>query len=181
MKYLLNPEGRAALQAHFGHSTLIALDYDGTLAPIVEDRRKAVMADATRHLLRQIAHRRPTVIISGRARAEVRSFLAGIELLEIIGNHGIEADGVPLARFAMQARDWHAELDERLETLPGLAIEDKRYSLALHYRSEARMSSTYCPSRLRTRGRRCCRSWRDTTTGAPSSLETTTRTRMYSH
>lgn len=134
MKPLFGPEGRVALEQFVQRPTLIALDYDGTLAPIVADRRQAVMRNSTRALLAQVARRYPTLIITGRGRMDVRPFLMGIESLEVIGNHGLEAEGVAVARFVRQVRQWHADLDERLETVAGLVIEDKRYSLALHYR-----------------------------------------------
>lgn len=135
MKHLMGPEGRAALAQFVQRNTLLALDYDGTLAPIVADRRQAVMRDGTRLLLAQVARRYPTVIITGRGRMDVLPFLVGIESLEVIGNHGLEAEGASVARFVRRIREWHAELGERLETLAGLVIEDKRYSLALHYRN----------------------------------------------
>lgn len=137
MKYLLAPESRAALRQFARAGTLLALDYDGTLAPIVADRTRARMRDSTQRLLARITRRYPTVFISGRARLDVLRLLEGIGPLEVIGNHGLETDGAAAARYVRRVRDWHTELEERLETLEGVAIEDKKYSLAVHYRASA--------------------------------------------
>ena len=49
----------------------MAFDFDGTLAPILDDPRAAVMSDHTRALLRVVAMSFPSAVVSGRARADV--------------------------------------------------------------------------------------------------------------
>jgi len=134
MKYLLGPTGRSELAAFVRPGTLIALDYDGTLAPIVGRPDEATMAGHTRELLARVARRFPTVILTGRSRIDALRLLGGISVLEVIGSHGLETPGGTAARFLGRVGQWRARLAERLRTLSGVAIEDKRYSLAVHYR-----------------------------------------------
>jgi trehalose 6-phosphate phosphatase len=134
VKYLLDDEGRAALARFARGNTLLAFDYDGTLAPIVPRPADAAMRSRTRELLAALARRGPVVIVSGRARQDVLPFLHGVPVLEVIGSHGAEAPGGAPVRFSERVRRWRHELEERLRALRGVAIEDKRYSLAVHYR-----------------------------------------------
>lgn len=135
MRYLLTDGGRAVLRHFARRGTLLAFDYDGTLAPIVADRAQAHMRESTRKLLAQVVRRYPSIVLTGRARLDALRFLGGIESLEVIGNHGLESEGACVARFARLVQSWRAALEPALRAIPGLAIEDKRYSLALHYRA----------------------------------------------
>lgn len=135
MKHALAPQSRALLRAFARSGTLLALDYDGTLAPIVADRSRAHMRDRTQALLAQVARRLPTVFITGRARRDVLRFLHGIQTMEVIGNHGLEADGAQATRYVTRVRRWRRQLEQALPAAAGVTIEDKRYSLALHYRN----------------------------------------------
>ncbi len=131
---LLGNEGRAALTRFVGHGTLLAFDYDGTLAPIVADPGQAQMRARTQLLLGQVTRRYPTVIITGRSRLDLMRLLAGITSLEVIGNHGLETDGLSGARYVRRVEGWREGLSRALGSHPGLWIENKRYSLAIHYR-----------------------------------------------
>lgn len=51
------------------------LDYDGTLAPLVADPAAARLPPGTRALLRQIADRHPTAIVSGRSMEKLRAWV----------------------------------------------------------------------------------------------------------
>lgn len=134
MKPLLEPPGLAALAAFVKPDTLIALDYDGTLAPIVARPSEAHMRPETRELLARVCRRYSVLVLTGRARADVLRFLAGTGPLEVIGSHGLETFGTTLGRFAARIAGWREMLVERLRPLTGIEIEDKRLSLALHYR-----------------------------------------------
>ncbi|PON90207.1 Trehalose-phosphatase [Trema orientale] len=46
----------------------IFLDYDGTLSPIVDDPDRALMSNAMRSAVKNVAMHFPTAIISGRSR-----------------------------------------------------------------------------------------------------------------
>jgi trehalose-6-phosphatase len=75
--------------------TLLAFDFDGTLAPIVNVREKAFLRDGTRALLRAASLLYPCAVISGRERSDVAFRVDRIPLLAIVGNHGAEPGFVP--------------------------------------------------------------------------------------
>lgn len=139
MKPILDPAYRPILQKFLKPETLMAFDYDGTLAPIVDDPSCAEMRPKTRELLRLVATRYPVVVITGRGRADTLRFLDGIPLLEIIGNHGAENRGSKPSHIVRRVADWHRELEKRLQTMAGIVLEDKRYSLTIHYRQSTDM------------------------------------------
>lgn len=134
MKYLLAEPQREALARFLRRDTLIALDYDGTLAPIAPRPRDARMRATTRALLVRVAKRYPVIVLTGRSRRDALRFLDGVPVLEVIGSHGLETPGTPLTRVLARVEAWRAQLAHRLRTLAGIDIEDKRYSLAVHYR-----------------------------------------------
>jgi trehalose 6-phosphate phosphatase len=120
--------------AHFAASNvLVALDYDGTLAPIVSRPGKARMRAKTRQLLVTVAERYPCVVISGRSRDDVARRVDNVPVWHVSGNHGVEPWGQD-AGYAAQVHGWAAELTERLAPYQGVVVEDKTYSVAVHYR-----------------------------------------------
>ena len=133
MRYVLARANRHLLAGFAGSRMLLALDFDGTLAPIVADPERAAMRPSTRRLLRQVARAYPCVIISGRARADVRRRVRGLGVLEVIGNHGLEP-GRATAPALRQVRRWVPLLERSLSRVPGVTVEDKGPSLAVHYR-----------------------------------------------
>jgi trehalose 6-phosphate phosphatase len=133
MRDVLARSHRPVLQQFAWSSVLLAFDYDGTLAPIVADPGRAAMRPATRRLLAEVAQRYPTVVISGRARPDAERWLRGIPLREIVGNHGIEP-WQATAPFSAEVRLWEPVLAARLAGLRGVRIENKTFSLAVHYR-----------------------------------------------
>jgi len=114
-------------------NVLLAFDYDGTLAPIVANRDRAPMRSRTRELLATLCSRYPCAIISGRSRADVGSYLEGVDVRFIVGNHGLEP-AERMEQYELLTADIRAEVKPLLQHVPGVDIEDKRYSLAIHYR-----------------------------------------------
>ncbi len=115
--------------------TLLAFDFDGTLAPIVEDRAKARMRGETHALLRATALLYPCAVISGRTRGDIAARVSDVPLVAVIGSHGAEAGFGPLDRsLAERVAAWHGKLERSLRGADGIEIEDKRFSIALHYR-----------------------------------------------
>jgi trehalose 6-phosphate phosphatase len=112
---------------------LIALDFDGTLAPIVREPERATLRVSTRRLVTELARRYPVVVISGRAHADVRARVAGIELAGVVGNHGLEPWRATDELRRIVAR-WKTRLEPALANERGVVLEDKAFSLALHYR-----------------------------------------------
>jgi trehalose 6-phosphate phosphatase len=133
MPYILARRHVSTL-AHFAASNvLIAFDYDGTLSAITPTPHRARMRASTRRLLRAVAERYPCVVISGRRRADVARRMASIPLWHIAGNHGVEPWGEKES-YATRVREWAGPLKARLATHKGVVLEDKRYSLTVHYR-----------------------------------------------
>ena len=134
MKSILSTASRDVLRTFAMQATLIAMDFDGTLAPIVEDRRLASLRPATRILLAALAARYPCVVISGRARTDVEGRLHGTGIKTVIGNHGIEPWHATPA-MEKTVLGWIPGLHHSLQSFRGIAIENKRFSVAVHYRN----------------------------------------------
>ena len=124
-----------ALLAGFAHANvLLAFDYDGTLVPIAPTPAAPRMRETTRRLLTKAAQLYPCVIISGRALDDLSERLEGIPVWYLFGNHGLEPPP-PGTVSPTPATEWAHELERRLPNDPGILIEDKRYSLTIHYRN----------------------------------------------
>jgi trehalose 6-phosphate phosphatase len=112
---------------------LLAFDFDGTLAPIVAHPEDAAMRPDTRGLLLDLAHRYPCAVISGRGRSDVKQKLSGIPLVAVVGNHGMEpTPGMDLGH--PRTAQWKTRIAAEVGKVPGLRIEDKGLTLAVHYR-----------------------------------------------
>lgn len=139
MQYLVSAAGKRILDRLASSSaTLYAFDFDGTLARIVRDRDAARMTEGVRLSLGKLTATAATAVVSGRSLEDLRPRVEGATTF-LIGNHGMQ--GVKSApRMLHQAHDlcrlWINEL-ARLEeefAAAGIGIEDKIYSLTLHYR-----------------------------------------------
>ena len=142
MRYVLARTNRDVLGRFAGSRTLLAFDFDGTLAPIVTNPARAAMRSSTRRLLEDLARRYPCVVISGRSRADVGRRLLGVPLAGVVGNHGLEP-GLATARAQRTARRWVPALEAGLDGIPGVVVEDKGLSLAVHYRGAPRKKETH--------------------------------------
>lgn len=136
MHHILAQRHRRTLGSFACSNVLLAFDYDGTLAPIVSDPARASMRRTTRRLLKALAKRYPCVVISGRSRQDVVRRLAGVPLFAIVGNHGVEPWAEP-NRYSDIVSDWTETLAARLASEPGVVLEDKGYSVTVHYRGAA--------------------------------------------
>jgi len=142
MMYLLSPEGREAMRAVAGRPMLYAFDFDGTLAKISPDRESVKLTRSIHEWLVELAKRAPCAVISGRALSDLAPRM-NRAVPYLIGNHGLESPltpSVPLLRADGICAGWRAaiqgELAPQLADL-GIDVEDKRYSLTLHYRGSA--------------------------------------------
>lgn len=132
---ILSPQARPALDAAARERLLLAFDFDGTLAPIVEDRTAARMRDTTRRLLRLVSLFYPCAVISGRSRGDLAPRLESVPLVALVGNHGAEAGYGPVDRSVRElVARWARESSALLRDLEGVEIEDKQLSLAIHFR-----------------------------------------------
>ncbi len=129
---VLSAEGLVALDDYLKTRVLLAFDFDGTLAPLTADRERAFMTEASSKLFQAVCARFPCAVVSGRARADVLSRLDGASAQWVVGNHGIEPSPEE-AKFERWAQQLRSEIEAELSGLPGVDIEDKRYSLSVHY------------------------------------------------
>lgn len=121
---------------------VLFLDYDGTLAPIVEDPAAAQMGPAMQHVLTALAQhpRYHLSIVSGRALADLRTRVGG-KGLYLAGNHGLEIEGPGICYQHPEVWRLRPELDALaqamkgdLEAIPGAWVEDKGLTLSVHFR-----------------------------------------------
>jgi trehalose 6-phosphate phosphatase len=133
VKDLLSPENQGVLTQFALANVLLAFDYDGTLAPIVRDRDHAPMRSSTQALFAAVCELYPCAIISGRARADVARYVNGSSVRYLMGNHGLEPNE-RMEDFERLASAMLRELSPLLAHLQGVELENKRYSLAVHYR-----------------------------------------------
>jgi trehalose 6-phosphate phosphatase len=115
-------------------NVLLAFDYDGTLAPIVADPAQAFMTPVTRELLWQVSRRYPVIVISGRAQPDALRRVRGVGVREVVGNHGIEPRHAA-NRHIRRVESWRSALEACVAAWPGVWLEDKIYSVAVHYRN----------------------------------------------
>jgi trehalose 6-phosphate phosphatase len=135
-------QGRAGLEALRADpaAALVALDYDGTLAPIVSRPEDAVPADGAVEVLTVLAARVGRLaLVTGRP-AEVVVDLAGLANvpgLVVMGQYGVErwVDGVVTAADPVPGlASARAELPRLVEEA-GAELEDKGRSLVVHTRN----------------------------------------------
>lgn len=146
MKHLFQLEGEQALLAVMRRSPLLAFDFDGTLAPIVARPDDAKVSVAVTQRLAKLSTIRPVAIVTGRSVADVAARL-DFEPQFLIGNHGAEdPSSGPVIDIVPALDTFRLHLASHLDDLNavGVQVEDKHYSLALHYRlapsSEAAMA-----------------------------------------
>jgi trehalose 6-phosphate phosphatase len=137
MNHVLSQTNVELLAQFAWSNVLLAFDFDGTLAPIVADRDEARVRTRTQQLLERVCRLYPCAIISGRSRDDVKRRLSGLRLRQIVGNHGLEP-GAGEPAFARQVAAVRPQLERALRRHPGVDIEDKRFSLAIHYRRSRR-------------------------------------------
>lgn len=133
MKYFFHPSTLSDLETQLRTGTLLAFDFDGTLAPIVADPAQARIRPRTARLLTAVCRRFKCVVISGRAGTDVSTLLDGIPLWATVGNHGAELS--PGESFERRVRDWVEVVSDALHGLSGVSVEDKGLSLSIHYRN----------------------------------------------
>jgi len=130
------------------------LDYDGTLTPIVDNPFEARLSEEARSVLRSLAMRYKTAIVSGRARLTAHG-LVQLDELYYAGSHGFDIagprkphdsdDGQQLEHISYSAADSYrpaleaamAKVEEVLGDVKGVVVEDNTFSVSVHYRMVA--------------------------------------------
>ena len=133
MKYILAARNRRHLVGLAGGRTLLAFDFDGTLAPIVADRNAATMRPRTARLFREVCAAYPCAVISGRSREDVTQRLGDVPVRYVVGDHGADT-GTPRVAYHQQMADVSDGLRRVLAGQQGIEIEAKGASMAIHYR-----------------------------------------------
>lgn len=136
MKYLFEEEGLRMLDAFCYADSLFSFDFDGTLAPIVPNPDDARVSPKTDDYMRSLYENTPIVVISGRSRPDLMKRLP-FNVDFAIGNHGLE--GLPSSTGSLEiaadmTRQWYEKLKPTLQKIQGVVIENKSFSLAIHYR-----------------------------------------------
>lgn len=152
------PSWQPLLEARLaGRRLLLALDYDGTLAPFQVDRLAAKPLPGTLPLLAALQERADTqlVLVSGRPIDEL-VLLLGERTVPMIGSHGFERQdpGAP-RRLEGLAPELAVVLDEEAEAARrlGLIHERKVGSVAVHTRALAPAAASSLHEQLLTRWR----------------------------
>ena len=137
---------RLVVERSPGAPLLLGFDVDGTHAPIVQRPEDAAVPEPTLRVLASLAGRRATrlAVVSGRAAADAARIVA-LDGVWVIGNHGAEVvapDGTlavdPLvAPYAPAVAAAAGALAAPVRAVPGARLEDKRWTLTLHYRRVA--------------------------------------------
>jgi trehalose-phosphatase len=126
-----------------GNPLLLLFDIDGTLAPLALTPEAARIPDRTRRALESLAAQPDTylALVTGRGAADARRMLPDVHVW-IVGNHGyefVEPDGrLRISPHGEEYREAVAraakKVGEYAQSIPGLALEDKTWTLSLHYR-----------------------------------------------
>ncbi len=129
-----------------GKPFVLLLDVDGTLAPIAPRPSDAVVPSLARDAIAALANTEGVIvgIVSGRSADDARR-LIGIDPVWVIGNHGAEIaspDGhvtvephVAPYLGAITAARGALETALKSAGLRGVVVEDKRWTLTVHYRA----------------------------------------------
>ncbi|HZO80700.1 MAG TPA: trehalose-phosphatase [Candidatus Binataceae bacterium] len=138
---------------------LLCLDYDGTIAEIVSRpalaRPIAGVVDALRALARHPERVAPA-IVSGRPIAELRRMtglgdevmFAGVHGLEIAGRDAVVRVPAEAAQCAVEIDRVRDFLRRNADPAAGFEVEDKRLSVALHYRNADPVAAAALCARL---------------------------------
>jgi trehalose 6-phosphate phosphatase len=126
-----------------GRPLVLLLDIDGTLAPLAPRPEDAGVPPATRTLLTAFAAMPDVfvVAVSGRAVDDARR-MVDVDGLWVIGNHGVELGepGKPstvrddIASFANAIDAAANRAAKAFASDSGVLVENKRWTLSVHYR-----------------------------------------------
>ncbi len=127
-----------------GRRPAFFLDYDGTLSAIAPRPELATLLKGTRTILRRLAARFPTVVVSGRDREDVASLVALPDLV-YAGSHGFDIAGPPIDAGAPLRLEVGEGIPEKIEIaaerlrrdlaeVEGVLVEPKRFAVSVHFR-----------------------------------------------
>ncbi len=132
---------QALLAAAAAERLLVAVDFDGTLAPIVEIPSDARSLPGGLEILEQLAALPETVValVSGRARADLAKLAPVVAAVRLVGSHGAEIDDVVLSPDdAQRLVALLAGVQLAVDGVAGVTLENKPAGVAVHVRRAAR-------------------------------------------
>ncbi len=138
----INPAyNRPASAAIFSSDKIVFfLDYDGTLTPIVSRPDLALLSREMKDVLISLSQRYSVAVVSGRMRQDVEK-LVDIKGLIYAGSHGFDIAGPDMNMVHPGVKDIIPAVDQatalfkdKLASFSGVLIEEKKFSVAVHYR-----------------------------------------------
>lgn len=154
MKYLWADWDKLGGVLSSGKEKLLLLDFDGTLLPIARSPDAVFLSPDTRNVLETLSRtpRLHLAIVSGRPLKELRAYLK-LEKVFYVANHGLEMKGIGLslpasAKKARKLRRLIFLLARKFESVflhncEGVWVEDKNFTLSLHYRNLPKEQQVY--------------------------------------
>ncbi|CAN5348541.1 bifunctional alpha,alpha-trehalose-phosphate synthase (UDP-forming)/trehalose-phosphatase [soil metagenome] len=118
---------------------LLLVDFDGTLAPIVNDPAEARPSGDLQNILINLAESSDVVVISGRNRSFLEKTFTGIPV-HLVAEHGafLKKPDHPWERLDLSTDDWvdpvRSTMNYFVDRFPGSFIEEKETAIAWHYR-----------------------------------------------
>jgi len=118
---------------------LLLLDFDGTLAPIVNDPAQAKLTDSLKKVLFKLAENCELAVISGRNRQFLETTFATIPV-HLVAEHGafLKRPDQPWERLDLSADNWVDSVRDIMRSyvdrFAGSFIETKETALVWHYR-----------------------------------------------
>ena len=140
MKHLLNAAGDLGKVLRNSH-LLLFIDYDGTLTPIVDSPEEAVLPPQMKKILECLSatNRIKIVITTGRSLKQIKAFV-GLSNVVYIGSHGLEIEGPDVQYLhpgILETRSLFNYLAIKLKSVfensPGITVEEKTFTLSVHY------------------------------------------------
>jgi trehalose-phosphatase len=130
-----------------GSPLALFLDIDGTLSPIAPSPEAAVVPEETRDILRGFLGMRDVsvAVVTGRSAADALR-MVDLEGIWIVGNHGMElrtpagelTSSKAARPYAHTVREAADRLANVVRPVAGAALENKTWSVSVHYRLAAR-------------------------------------------
>jgi trehalose 6-phosphate phosphatase len=117
----------------------LLLDIDGTILDLAPAPQEVWVPAELRNTLSRLEDLTggALALVSGRSLHDIDLIFSPLQLAAV-GGHGAELRVTPGGEAVTRARELHPVLKRKLATLtelgPGILVEDKGYSLALHYR-----------------------------------------------
>lgn len=139
MKAPISKADLQRLRVYLSKGSVLIFDFDGTLAPIVRRPENAEMPISTERLLRDLSEAFFIAIVTGRSLRDIQRRVPSV-VTYVIGNHGWEGMFTSAAerrRAKAKCLRWKKQLRLALRSTPelkGAWVEDKEFSLSIHYR-----------------------------------------------